>query len=1103
MKVVTFKLEAAVSDSILKVNDLFKRLVALNEERKKFLNFTTEAQVAALEKLIKAIDRTTEKLKAARKDLANLESQRATAPQTTASPLGTAQNPILVSPTVVNNADGNALRQTTANVKKFDTEIENAKETVAVLTARLALLRKEQAKYRKELDTENGLDNFKRLTKEINDLRPELNQANKDLRSIQKTFNNTDYNEGSIKALQARYSELSETLRRLTPGIDITKNEFSDLQKEAFDIQVEIKNFNRSISGSENLVGEYGVALRKVFSENGGIDILRNSFNRLTTQQKEQKEQIATLIAEYRILEKEGGEAFEKVRDELLLTQNALNKTEKELKDISQSFDFSIDQSKIRQAFSDAGVTDILQKQADELVKLQTQQRLEVRKLLQEYRKLEEEGGEAFEKVSRELVEAQKNLEATKRDVKEVKSALRAAGQEGKQAFQAIATGAAVAISTKVLDFANDLASSFKEVNKDIETTNKTIQDNFKLTGDELKKLNADVRGLSNTFEDIDSKELLQTINANQKAFEGLGATAESTTELVGKVLLASNNRAEAIDQLREYSVQLNQIGISAEEAAGTTVLFERLGVPLDKGVDSLKEFNLRIKEQSKATTKTLEKAFGADFTKTILSGINDGSISVIDALQQISNQLKSTEIDSQTAQTVIKDVFGSAAEDAGGRAFVESLADVDFNINNLIDTSDKYTARQLRLIEINKELAREQAGFATATENTRLQFDIFAVKTLANTYKALTLVSEGTKATFSFLRENKETIGLLAAAFLTLNGELIVASASNLGYAASLKIKDAAEKASTLSTSLLNKALKANPILAIVSLLLTFAAAFKAVYDRSETVRASVSGFFNVLKLLQPAVDGVVKILSGLGNVAVSIGKDVLGFVSTIRQFIQENVNAQKVISLLSEGFKQYFSVAKKVFGGIVGLYQSAIGNTIGFANATITAITNIKQSFNDFFGSLGKGFSGFSAFLKGDFVGGFKTINDAISNAGNVGSDYIKSIQDAFSSGKNSFNELGNDIVDGFKNVGNNVGDAFNEGFEQRIADENRSVEGAVNTVLNKSEVSGSKTATDVGNKIGTSLGKSVGDSAKKEIENALAGSVEVGSCEAIHFL
>ena len=56
-----------------------------------------------------------------------------------------------------------------------------------------------------------------------------LNQANKDLRSIQKTINTTDYGEGSIKNLQARYSELSETLRRLTPGLDVTQKEFSIL----------------------------------------------------------------------------------------------------------------------------------------------------------------------------------------------------------------------------------------------------------------------------------------------------------------------------------------------------------------------------------------------------------------------------------------------------------------------------------------------------------------------------------------------------------------------------------------------------------------------------------------------------------------------------------------------------------------------------------------------------------------------------------------------------------------------------------------------------------------------------------------------------------
>ncbi|MGB1204433.1 MAG: phage tail tape measure protein [Chitinophagales bacterium] len=665
MKVVTFKLEASVDNSISKVNDLLKRFVVLNEERKKFMNFTTEAQVAELEKLLKAIDRTTQKLKDAKKDLASLEGKKANI-QNPRSSLGTAQNPILVSPTVVNNADGNAVRQTTADIKKFDTEIEQAKETVAILTTQLVLLRKEQAKYRKELDTENGLEGFKRLTKEISDLRPELQRANKDLRSIQKTINTTDYSEGSIKALQASYSQLSETLRRLTPGLDITQKEFSELQQEAFDIQVTIRNFNRSISGSENLVGEYGIALRKVFSEYGGIDILRNSAEKLTQQHKQQKEQISKLVVEYRSLEKEGGAAFEKVRDELLLTQNALNKTEKELKQVADSFDFSIDQNKIRQAFSDAGVKDILQKQANELVKVQTKQRLEVRKLLQEYRKLEKQGGDAFNKVSRELVEAQSKLKATERDVKEVKDALKDAGKQGSK-FGTLLKGALLGVgfagATASIDLLKDAARQFLLVNVEVEKQLANVQKTTTLTRKEARALNdqllafntgttseqlraiAEVagrlgeRGVQNIANFVGATDELvvalgddlggnteDTIRAVGKLVDVFGIKqdfpiAEAVTKVGSAINSLANSGTASAEFLVGFTERLGgiapQAGISVQNVLGLGTALDELGQSEEVATTALTNFLIEL-GKSENINKFTQLAFGDDSQENI-----------------------------------------------------------------------------------------------------------------------------------------------------------------------------------------------------------------------------------------------------------------------------------------------------------------------------------------------------------------------------------------------------------------------------------------------------------------------------------------------------
>lgn len=77
---------------------------------------------------------------------------------------------------------------------------------------------------------------------------------------------------GSIAALRGEYSVLRERLNNAVVGLDITQKEFDDLSKKAFQAQVAIRNFDRSISGANQLVGEYDRGLKKA---NGTMNLFK------------------------------------------------------------------------------------------------------------------------------------------------------------------------------------------------------------------------------------------------------------------------------------------------------------------------------------------------------------------------------------------------------------------------------------------------------------------------------------------------------------------------------------------------------------------------------------------------------------------------------------------------------------------------------------------------------------------------------------------------------------------------------------------------------------------------------------------------------------
>ena len=76
----------------------------------------------------------------------------------------------------------------------------------------------------------------------------------------------------------------------------------------------------------------------------------------------------------------------------------------------------------------------------------------------------------------------------------------------------------------------------------------------------------------------------------------------------------------------------------SAEQFIAVSIAAANSGIYSDKGLDAVKEFGLRIREQTKATGDALRKALGSEFTDKLFSDLNRGAISTVDALGQFGH---------------------------------------------------------------------------------------------------------------------------------------------------------------------------------------------------------------------------------------------------------------------------------------------------------------------------------------------------------------------------------------------------------------------------------------------------------------------------------
>lgn len=263
--------------------------------------------------------------------------------------------------------------------------------------------------------------------------------------------------------------------------------------------------------------------------------------------------------------------------------------------------------------------------------------------------------------------------------------------------------------------------------NKGLVEATRLTQQFTEKSGDDLKEYRTEVQTIADYY-NKDFREVLIGANAVSKQF---GIDASEAIKLIQDGFIAgADANGEFLDTLREYPAYFKEAGISAETFIAITAQAAKSGIYSDKGVDVIKEGNLRIREMTAATAAALEGiGISAD---EVQEQLKSGQKTTFDIIQMVSERLNELPDSASVVGTALADIFGGPGEDAGLQ-YIRTLKDIKTNLNDVKDETGKLGEAQEDMIESQKRLATAVADLFDSTGGS-FETMTARIKTFGNT---------------------------------------------------------------------------------------------------------------------------------------------------------------------------------------------------------------------------------------------------------------------------------------------------------------------------------------------------------------------------------
>lgn len=269
--------------------------------------------------------------------------------------------------------------------------------------------------------------------------------------------------------------------------------------------------------------------------------------------------------------------------------------------------------------------------------------------------------------------------------------ALGRGGAESKAVFTAIGDGAKALGKTLLTLMANPVflaiagvaaaGAAFKwwyDYNAGLVEATRLTQQFTGKEGDDLKAFRNEVQAVADAF-NVDFNETIVAANALATQF---GISADEALKLVKDGFISGGNVTEQfLDNLKEYPAYFKEAGISADQFVAIVTQTNKSGVFSDKGIDAIKEANLRLREMTTATAAALD-GIGIS-SEQVQKDLQTGAKTTFDVMRDISAKLNELPDSATQVGTAIADIFGGPGEDAGLQ-YLRTLKDISTNMDEV-----------------------------------------------------------------------------------------------------------------------------------------------------------------------------------------------------------------------------------------------------------------------------------------------------------------------------------------------------------------------------------------------------------------------------------
>lgn len=273
-------------------------------------------------------------------------------------------------------------------------------------------------------------------------------------------------------------------------------------------------------------------------------------------------------------------------------------------------------------------------------------------------------------------------------------------------AFVKTPIGAAIAALTVVVSG----AKLWYDYNKGLEQATKLTHQLTGETGDAARTIRDRLMATSETF-GKDFKAVMLSANGLAKEY---GLTfAEATEQINTAFIKGADSSGTLLANIDRYAPQMRAAGLSAEEFTAVLVQNQKEGIFGDKGLASIKEGSLRLREMTDKTRAALGD-IGIDVNK-MQKDLLSGNITMFDAIQTVSGEMGKFSDNSKEVGAVLTQVFRGAGKEAG-LGYLKSLKDINTEQDANLDNLSNIEKAQLLQLNATEELNREYSALFDTT---------------------------------------------------------------------------------------------------------------------------------------------------------------------------------------------------------------------------------------------------------------------------------------------------------------------------------------------------------------------------------------------------